>query len=107
MNIASVVISGESFDDANEKPVDQADERRDGEGQGQAEHKVWPVPCVASAKNERMTTTRPVSGPTERSMPPVIRTISCPKLTNASAAREQKHAAETRSLRNFVLTVVV
>ena len=42
------------------------------------------LPCVR--KNDETTTTSPVSGPTEMSMPAVMITISWPKLMNASAA---------------------
>ncbi len=44
-----------------------------------------PVVCPSPTKKERITTTSPVSGPTDRSMPPVISTMSWPMLTKASA----------------------
>ncbi len=44
-----------------------------------------PVPWPSEAKNENTTTVRPLSGPTDRSIPPVSSTISCPKLISASA----------------------
>ena len=45
------------------------------------------MPPLASSrtKNDATTTAKPVSGPTERSMPPVSITMSCPIETKASA----------------------
>ena len=42
--------------------------------------------CPLFSKNDPMTTTRPASGPTDRSMPPVTITHSCPNEMNAVAA---------------------
>ena len=42
--------------------------------------------CPLFSKNEPITTTRPASGPTDRSMPPVRITHSCPNEMNAVAA---------------------
>ena len=64
-------------------------------------------PLSSPAKKDRITTTRPVSGPTERSMPPVSRTINCPVLTKASALARKKIPLMLRTLRNLSLTVVV
>ena len=42
----------------------------------------------AVRKKEPTTTRRPASGPTERSMPPVISTMVCPMAMKPSAAHD-------------------
>ena len=65
------------------------------------------VLCPSPMKNDRITTTSPVSGPTDKSMPPVSRTMSWPMLTKASALARKSVPLMLRSLRNFGLTPVV
>ena len=73
MNIASVVISGESFTTRMRKPLISPISAADAERQNEAEHKVAvPVMRVGEEGEDDDDECRQM--PTERSMPPVIRT---------------------------------
>ena len=106
MNIASVVINGDSLTMRMRNPLRKPMKAATASARAKPRANIG-GPLASSAKNDKMTTTKPVNGPTERSMPPVRRTISCPMLTKASALARKRMPLRLRSLRNFSLTVVV
>ncbi len=107
MNIASVVISGDSFTTRIRKPLMRPFRAATPSAAPRPSAKVRRAVVSPSAKNDRITTTSPVSGPTDRSMPPVISTKSCPTLTKASALASSSVPPRLRSLRNLELTPAV
>ena len=64
---------------------------------------TWTGPLPALSKNEPITTVRPASGPTDRSMPPVRTTHSWPSAMNASAAIRTVSELRLKVDRNLAL----
>ena len=57
-------------------------------------------------KNEATTTRKPASGPTDRSMPPVIREMFCPRVMKPSAVAAVSRVATLKFERYSELRVI-
>ena len=85
---------GREPEHAHERRVRETDEKRDPDHGEDAEHEPSDRSALRPRRTRSTTTTSPVSGPTERSMPPVSSTISWPSAMKHERAREQQHRRE-------------
>ncbi len=68
---------------------------------------TWMGPEPGTTMVDRQMTTSPVSGPTERSMPPIRSTTCCPMLTNARALASSSIPWKLSSVKKRPLTLPV
>ena len=108
MSVASVARTGARWMARTRKRVGEADEdARRSSATTQARRRPAMGPEPGTTMVDRQMTTRPVSGPTDRSMPPTSSTTCCPMLTNTRALASSSMPWKLSSVKNRPLALPV